>query len=133
MGCDYYIDIYLKIEHTNGISYIELPCVRGYFCDCAWGIYEENEDEQPYWHCEEANELRKKMEAFMLKPRPEVIVYSDKQYKSEFLREKYEPMIVEKIAAKKNKKFRYTDTGKLKSLDDIISVTKFERRYEPRL
>lgn len=134
MGCDYYIDIYLKIEHTTGTSYITLPANRGYFCDCVWGVYEKNEDEEPYWHCEEAMELRKKLEAFMLKPRPEVIVYSDKKYKSEFLREKYEPMIEEKIAAKKTKKFtRYTDTGKLKSLDDIISVTKFERRYEPGL
>jgi hypothetical protein len=43
-------------------------------------------------------------------------------------------MIMEKIAEKKTKKFtRYTDTGKLKSLDDIISVTKFELRYEPGL
>ena len=37
-------------------------------------------------------------------------------------------------SAQKTKKFtRYTDTGKLKNLDDIISVTKFERRYEPGL
>ena len=66
MGCDYYIDIYLKIDHTGGICYIELPAIRGYFCDCVWGVYEKNEDEQPYWHCEEAMELRKQMEKFIL-------------------------------------------------------------------
>lgn len=131
MGCDYYIDIYLKIEHTGGMCYIELPCIRGYFCDCAWGVYEKNEDEEPYWHCEEAQNLRKQMEEFMLKPRPELIIYSNKQYKSEFLQEKYEPLIVQKLEEKKCEKIRYDDTAKLQNLDNIITITKFEVRYEP--
>jgi hypothetical protein len=33
MGADFYIRIYLKIEHNNGISYYELPTQRGYFFD----------------------------------------------------------------------------------------------------
>ena len=131
MGCDYYIDIYLKIEHTEGTSYTKLPCIRGYFCECAWGIYEANEDENPYWHCEEAKILRKQIEQFMLKPRPELIIYSNKQYKSEFLQEKYEPLIVKKIEEKKCEKIRYDDTAKLQNLDNIITITKFEVRYEP--
>lgn len=131
MGCDYYIDIYVKIEHTQGTCYIKLPCVRGYYCDCAWGIYEENEDEQPYWHTKEGKELRKKVEKFMLTPRPNVIIYSEKQYKSDFLREKYEPLIVKKIKETKRVIMRYEDSGKLRSLDDIITVTKFEVRYDP--
>lgn len=131
MGCDYYIDIYLRIEHSGGICYVELPCIRGYFCDCAWGVYEENEDKEPYWQCKEAKELKRKMEAFILKPRPDVIIYSDKQYKSDFLQEKYKPYIIKKIEEKKTKKIRYDDTGKLNCFDDIISVTRFELRYEP--
>ena len=96
-----------------------------------WGIYDKNEDAEPYWHCEEAVTLRKQMEAFMLKPRPDVVVYSDKQYTTEFLRDKYEPFICKKIENKKSKKIRYVDTGKLKNIDDIITITRFERRYEP--
>ena len=133
MGCDYYIDIFLKIEHSGGVCYIELPCNRGYFCDCAWGIYEKEEDAEPYWHCEEAMEVRKKVEAFMLKPLPDVVIYSDKQYKSEYVKEKYEPYIMKKIEEKKSYKIRFKDTGKLKCFDDIISVTRFEKRYEPGL
>lgn len=40
MGCDYYINVYLEIEHINGISYYELSLIRGYFSDLECGIYE---------------------------------------------------------------------------------------------
>ena len=33
MGCDYYIYKKLQINHVNGVSYIELSCVRGYIDD----------------------------------------------------------------------------------------------------
>ena len=33
MGCDYYIEIYLEIEHNNGVSFYEFPTLRGFFCD----------------------------------------------------------------------------------------------------
>lgn len=132
MGCDYYIDIYLKIEHAGGTCYIELPSARGYFCDCVWGIYDEHDDEEPYWHGEEASDLRKQLEKFMLKPRPDIIIYSDKKYKTDFLQEKYEPIILKKLEEKKPKDIRFKDTGKLQNMDDVITVTKFERRYEPK-
>ena len=70
------------------------------------------------------------MEEFMMKPRPDLIIYSNKQYKSDFLREKYEPLILEKIEGNTEDHIRYSDTGKLNKLDDIITVTKFEIRYE---
>jgi len=130
MGCDYYIDVFLKIEHSDGISYLELDHIHGYFCECHMGIYEEHEDEEPYWECEEAKYLHKRMEEFMMKPRPDLIIYSNKQYKSDFLREKYEPLILEKIEGNPKDHIRYSDTGKLNKLDDIITVTKFEIRYE---
>lgn len=31
MGCDYYIHVYLEIQHTNGISYHEFDSIRGYY------------------------------------------------------------------------------------------------------
>jgi hypothetical protein len=94
------------------------------------GIYEEHEDEEPYWECEEVKYLQKRMEEFMMKPRKDLIIYSNKQYKSDFLRNKYEPLIVEKIENKHKDHIRYSDTGKLNNFDDIITVTKFEIRYE---
>lgn len=68
----------------------------------------------------------------MLKPRPDIIIYADKKYKSEFLQEKYEPIILKKLEEKKPKDIRFKDTGKLQNMDDVITVTKFERRYEPK-
>jgi hypothetical protein len=86
MGGDYYIEIFLKIVHNDGTCYIELPRVRGDFSSCVWGIYDEHEDDIPYWKSDEAVSLQKQAIAFMLKPRPDVVIYSNKQYKSEYLR-----------------------------------------------
>ena len=33
MGCDYYIYKKLQINHENGVSYIELSCLKGYVSD----------------------------------------------------------------------------------------------------
>ena len=45
MGCDFYIYIYLEIEHTKGISYYELPTMRGYYCDLECGVCDSDDDE----------------------------------------------------------------------------------------
>lgn len=42
MGCDYYIHVYLEIHHINGISYYEIPTIRGYYCDLECGVCDSN-------------------------------------------------------------------------------------------
>ena len=46
MGCDYYIDQFLRIDHPMGASFVQLPRIRGYFCDCAWGVSDDHCDEE---------------------------------------------------------------------------------------
>ena len=43
MGCDFYIHDYLEIHHINGISYYELPTIRGYYCDLECGVCDSDE------------------------------------------------------------------------------------------
>ena len=33
MACDFYIYTYLEIQHIHGLSYYELPTIRGYYCE----------------------------------------------------------------------------------------------------
>ena len=45
MGCDFYIDVYLEIEHINGISYYEFPTIRGYYSDLLdFNVYNDSDD-----------------------------------------------------------------------------------------
>ena len=122
MGCDYYINQFLRLEHPGGISYVELPSIRGYFCDCAWGMRDCDCDEHEvsYYHDPEYLELHAKVEAFMLKPRPETIIYTNGAFISETIQLKYQPLIDEKL----QKIYR-------RNMKDIVRIVKFEIRYEP--
>ena len=45
-GCDFYIYVYLEIQHVNGVSYYQFPTIRGYYCELECGIYDSNDDEK---------------------------------------------------------------------------------------
>lgn len=135
MGCDYYINQFLRLEHPTGASFVQLPSIRGYFCDCAWGMRdcECDEHEVSYYHDPEYLELRAKVEAFMLKPRPETIIYTNNVFISETIQNKYQPLIDEKLHKNRVRQSNHADTNLhlLMEMKDIVRIVKFEIRYEP--
>ena len=141
MGCDYYIYRHLKIEHTKGISYIELQCKRGYFFYFEIGFVDSDNEDEPYYLTEEYKELDNKIQEFSLKPNPDVIIYENNKYAKPIFQEKYQNLIFKKISCKTQCNIMnddddddddddVMDTGKLSSFEDIIKITKFEKRYE---
>ena len=70
MGCDYYVIIYLEIQHTKGITYCELPIIRGYYDDMLLGVYDSDEEEKDrYYNSIEYNKLYRRMVKLCLTPR----------------------------------------------------------------
>ena len=138
MGCDYYINQFLRLEHPTGASYVELPSIRGYFCDCAWGMRDCDCDEHEvsYYEDPEYLELNAKVEAFMLKPRPETIIYTSGAFISETIQLKYQPLIdvkLQKNRVRQSEHANHADTNLhlLMEMKDIVRIVKFEIRYEP--
>jgi hypothetical protein len=69
MGCDFYIYVYLEIQHTNGISYYQFPTIRGYYCDIECGIYDSDDDEEDYYYnSEEYETLYNNMKKMCVNP-----------------------------------------------------------------
>lgn len=127
MGCDFYIDIYLEIHHINGISYYELPFIRGYYCELDCGIYDSDDDENDhYYNSIEYETLYKNMKKICLTPRKPVVIYNNNSFISQKLEMKYLPFIQNKINKQCDK-----DTGKFNSIDEVIKVIKKEKRYAP--
>lgn len=134
MGSDFYIHIYLKIEHKNGISYYELPSPKGYFCELD-GIYDSDEEEEDcYYKTEIYKKLYEDMRKFCLTPRKDLVIFENNNFTKPQFEEKYLPMLKNKIKKKyivkcglKGEK----DTGKFSDISEIIKVTKEETRYEP--
>ena len=109
MGCDYYIDQFLKIEHTKGICYVELPTIRGYYPDMDWGVYDNREDIVPYYETDTYKTLNRQVIEFVLTPRPDIIIYSDKQFKTQHFKEKYAPLIAAKVGKRTTGTVKYPD------------------------
>jgi hypothetical protein len=132
MGCDYYINVYLEIEHINGISYCELPLIRGYFCDLECGIYDSDDEEKDiYYNSEEYNELYTNMIKLCLRPRKPIIIYNNNSFVEERFKNKYLPIIQNKLdRININEYFRFTDTGNFTNINEIIMINKKELRYE---
>lgn len=133
MGCDFYIYVYLEIEHTNGISYYEFPTMRGYYCELDSGIYDSDDEEMDHYNkTEEYKEIYDKMQKMSLTPRKPVVLYKDGCFTKEHFRTKYLPFI-ELILSKKykNKDSRYENTGLFDHFEQIIKITKKEDRYDP--
>jgi hypothetical protein len=132
MGCDFYIYVYLEIQHINGISYCELPTIRGYYCDLECGVYDSDDDEIDYYYNSiEYNALYENMKKICLTPRKPVVIYDDNSFISSKFEMKYLPIIQNKINKKYVKKnSRYEDTGVFTNIEQIIKVVKKEERYD---
>ena len=112
MGCDYYIQPFLKLTHVllGEVSYIELPIIRGYFCEEEGGYDDDDEDGGQEWYSN--------MVAFMLTPRKEYTIYTNNSYVSENIRDKYHSLVDRRMQKK-----QWTDMTH-------IHITKIEVRYE---
>jgi len=136
MGGDFYIHVYLEIEHNKGISYYEFPTIRGYYCDLECGVCDSDDDENDYYYnSSEYASLYENMKKICLTPRKPVIIYNNKLFISPKFEMKYLPIIQDKIN-KKNKKNvdkypRYKDTGSFTNIEQVIKITKKEERYDP--
>jgi hypothetical protein len=132
MGCDYYICVYLEIQHTNGVSYYQLPTIRGYYCDLEYGVHDSDDDEHDYYyHSAEYQALYETYTKLCLTPRKPVVIYKNNAFTSNRFEMKYLPMIQYKL----NKKYvetysRYKDSGTFTSIEDVIQITKKEERHE---
>ena len=133
MGCDFYVRVYLEIEHSNGISYYELPIIRGYYPELYEGIYDSDDDEDDrYYNSTEYQSLYEQMQKVCLTPRKPLVIYNEKSFTSPALERKYLPMILTKRNDNNTSKYaRYKDTGMFTSIEQIIKVVKKEDRYEP--
>jgi len=133
MGCDFYIYTYLEIQHINGLSYYELPTIRGYYCELECGVYDSDDDESDYYYnSTEYKTLYENMKKICLTPRKPVVIYNNNSFVSQKLEMKYLPIIQNKINKKNVEKYtRYKDTGIFTSIEEIISVIKKEERYDP--
>jgi hypothetical protein len=122
MGCDYRIYKFLEITHTNGKSYIELECERGYFfCSPMEGIDSDDENYQ---------ELYKNRYDYYLKSNfVPMLLYEQGKFVRPQLEEKYKHRIEDKIKGGEDYEYDETrDTGKLKSMADIQTIYKIEVR-----
>lgn len=133
MGCDYYIRVYLEIQHVNGISYYDLPIIRGYYCELDYGIYDSDDDENDYYYNSPEHEtLCENVKKLSLTPRKPVIIYNNNSFISSKFETKYMPIIQNKINKKYVEKYpRREDNGTFESIEQVIKVIKKEERYEP--
>jgi hypothetical protein len=135
MGCDYYIHVYLEIHHINGISYYEIPTIRGYYCDLDCGFCDSDDDENDYYYNSiEYKKLYENMKKICLTPRKPVEIYNNNNFISTKLKMKYLPFIQNKINNKyveKYIRYRYKDTGNFTCIKQVIKVVKKEERYAP--
>jgi hypothetical protein len=134
MGCDYYIYVYLEIEHINGISYYEFPVKRCYYCDLECGYCDSDvEDEADlYYNSNAYKELYNNMKKMCLTPNIPVVIYDNYSFLSLKFENKYGSIIQDKINNNHvNKYYRHADTGKLTSIAEIIKITKKEEIHDP--
>jgi hypothetical protein len=132
MGCDYFIDSYLEIEHSQGVSYCTLPLIHGYYCDIDCGLDDSDDDESDiYYNSIEYKTLCEIMEKICLTPKKPLVIYSNHSFINRKLEIKYFPIIQKKIKEKYvEKNQRYKDTGTFTSIEEVLQITKKEDRYE---
>jgi len=116
----YCIYKFLVIEHTNGISYISLPFIihKWYTIDIdSDGDDHDNDDDDD--------------DDFILKPREPILIYENNKYIKAKFKNKYEILIKNKVNEKQIPFYfnEYQDIGILTNIDDIIKITKIERRH----
>ena len=123
MGCDYRIYKLLEITHKHGKAYIELDCERGHFlCSPMEGIDSDDENYE---------ELYKNRYDYYLKSDfVPILLYEQGKFVRPQLEAKYKELIEEKIKEGEDYDYEYEtrDTGKLKSMADILTIYKIEVR-----
>lgn len=120
MGCDFYIYTYLEIKHTNGVCYIELSHQKGYECDCMEPM-QDSDDEDTEAFKQSQQEYFDRFLVPILRP---ILIYANNQFTKKRFKEKYEPMIEEKMYSTKY----WRDTGYLTCKENIITIEKIEVR-----
>jgi hypothetical protein len=122
MGCDYYILKCLKVEHKNGVAYIEIgERERAYF------IYDFNVDSDD----EEYNKKYDEWIGLHLQPSMNpVLIYSNGAFVRDYFEDKYGKRIDDCIVEHaRHPPGRYSrDKGQLKSRQDIVTISKVELR-----
>jgi hypothetical protein len=122
MGADYYVFQYLKITHAYGVAFIELSCIRGYFCDCLLTNYDSDTD-NPQQHEEREQYIKSMYLTPSIEP---ILIYDEMGYLKQKFKEKYDNYIYYKIHERKK---YWNDTGDLiEDFDDIINIYKIEIR-----
>lgn len=129
MSPDFYIRKYLRIEHKNGVAYYELSMERGYFFDYGGNDYGYDSDGFEDLLKEELNnKLYMSMINYCLTPRKDVIIYENNEFINDEIKEKYLPLIENKINGPYDS--TYTDDGTFSNISEIIRITKCEHRYD---
>jgi hypothetical protein len=131
MGGDYYICIYLQIDHTHGTSYYELPTICGYYSALELGVYDSDDEfRDRYYKSTKYWQLYQRMIDICLTPRKEVVVYKDGAFLSANLQRKYTPVLMDKIRGNYVEKYSVgSDTGPFSDMSEVIQVTRNEIRF----
>ena len=127
MGCDYYIYVYLEIEHTHGTSYYEFPVVRGYYPNLDYITYDSDDEEDS----DEFQKLYEDTIRLCLTPRKSVVIYDN----NSFITPKFETKYLHAIQSKMDGRYvqehpQHVDTGTFSEMNEILKITKKEIRYE---
>jgi hypothetical protein len=148
MGCDFYVYIYLEIEHSGGTAYYEMPVKRGYFSELNGGYYDSDDDEEPPLK-EEYQRLYHEIIKLDLTPHPPMVIYEKDAFLSHHFEDKYGPLLEKQFKEYllKNQKYendpnyksddesddeRFEDIGiPPESLSDVLKITRKEDRIRP--
>ena len=93
MGSDFYIQIYLKIEHKNGVSYYEIPGPRGYFPELDGICDSDEEEEDHYYYTESFKKLYDDMVKVYLTPRKDLVLFENGKFVKPRFEKKYLPQV----------------------------------------
>ena len=132
MGCDYYVYVYLEIQHKNGLVYYQFPVIRGYYPDLECGFYDsDDESVDKYYNLPEYNKLYDNMVKLSLTPRKPVVIYANNTFVSPHFETKYSASIQNKIQNPlSTERCQFEDIGTISDISEIISVTRKEIRIE---
>ena len=131
MGCDFYVYIYLEIEHTLGTAYYEMPVRRGYFSELNDGYYDSDNDESS--KKEEFKRLNSEIINFDMTPHLPLVIYEKDAFVSEHFKDKYGPLLEEQFKNNLLKNQKYLDDPNYKSDDEEIEDddnNRYRRRFE---
>jgi hypothetical protein len=122
MGCDYYIFRCLKVEHKNGVAYIDLgDRERAYF------TYDFNVDSDDEYYDEKYSDWVGLHLQTLTDP---IVIYQDGAFVRQQLEGKYGELIDKCVVEHaKHPPSEYSrDKGVLKCREDIVKITKIELR-----